>query len=221
MSGSRYPFGSAVSRMPRWTYGSGPSGSPLGPIVPTTSPSPIAVPTLTPIDPRWTSVTEYPSSVRIVRQRPSCGSWPTKETIPVVGARTSAPVGAPMSIPRCWPPAYGSPSATNGLSTGPSTGQAHAAARGTCVSATSSTAPRTTTTLPDLKTTRARYRADRLLSNLITARLDTGGSETGPSARRRPPRPASAPLPPPRARRPRPAQRPRLQTPARGHRGRA
>jgi hypothetical protein len=57
-SGSRYPFGSAVSRMPRWTYGSGPSGSPLGPIVPTTSPSPTAVPAGKAIDPRCTRVIE-------------------------------------------------------------------------------------------------------------------------------------------------------------------
>ena len=58
VSGSRYPFGSAVSRMPRYTYGSVPSTSPVGPIVPTTSPSATCVPVVTAIDPRWTSVTE-------------------------------------------------------------------------------------------------------------------------------------------------------------------
>jgi hypothetical protein len=44
--------------MPKWTYGSGHSTSPLGPIVPTTSPSASAVPVRAPIDPRWTSVIE-------------------------------------------------------------------------------------------------------------------------------------------------------------------
>ena len=58
VSGSRYPFGSAVSRMPRYTYGSVPSTSPVGPIVPTMSPSETCVPVVTAIDPRWTSVTE-------------------------------------------------------------------------------------------------------------------------------------------------------------------
>ncbi len=220
-SGSRYPFGSAVRRIPRYTYGSGTSGSPLGPIVPTTSPSSTAVPTRTPIVPRWTSVTEYPSSVRIVRQRPWRGSWPTKETIPVAAARTSAPVGAPMSIPRCCPPEYGSSSATNGFSTGPSTGQVHACARGTCVSATRSTAPSAMRMLPVLKTTQARYRADRLLSNLVTARRGRAGSGRVPPTARRRRRPACAPLPPPRAQRLRPTHRPRLPPPARARRGRA
>jgi hypothetical protein len=69
LSGSRYPFGSAVSRTPRWTYGPGisPAG---GPIVPTTAPSTTEPLRLTAIEARWTRVTEYPSSVAIVTDRP-------------------------------------------------------------------------------------------------------------------------------------------------------
>src|SRR6187200_1762134 len=74
-----------------------------------------------------------------------------------------------MSMPRCWPPAYGSFPATKGLSTSPSTGQLHAAAPGARMSATSSKPKTTMNMLPDLKTTRrARYRPGRLLSNLAT-----------------------------------------------------
>jgi hypothetical protein len=43
-SGSTYPCGSELNRTPRWTYGSGSSGSPLGPTVPTTDPSETASP---------------------------------------------------------------------------------------------------------------------------------------------------------------------------------
>jgi hypothetical protein len=43
--------------MPRWTYGPETSGSPVGPIVPTPSPSATVAPLETEIDPRWVSVT--------------------------------------------------------------------------------------------------------------------------------------------------------------------
>lgn len=105
VSGSRYPCGSAVRRTPRWTYGSGCSASPVGPIVPTTSLSATAVPTRTPIDPSWTSVTEKPSAVRIVSDSPEPGTSPAKPTLPAAGARTSDLAGAAMSMPRCCPPA--------------------------------------------------------------------------------------------------------------------
>jgi hypothetical protein len=103
VSGSMYPCCSAVRRTPRWRYGWGCSASPLGPIVPTTSPSATAVPTRTPIDPSWTRVTEKPSAVRIVSESPEPGTSPAKPTLPAAGARTSDLAGAAMSMPRCWP----------------------------------------------------------------------------------------------------------------------
>src|SRR6266536_1275449 len=51
-SGSRYPFGSAVVRTPRWTYATGHSGSPDEPSVPTWAPSVTGAPRLIPIEPR-------------------------------------------------------------------------------------------------------------------------------------------------------------------------
>lgn len=44
--------------MPRWTYGWSNSGVPLGPMPPIEEPSETTVPFSTPIEPRWTSVTE-------------------------------------------------------------------------------------------------------------------------------------------------------------------
>ena len=46
-----------------WTYGSGHSTPPLGPIEPTEAPSVTVAPRATPIVPRWVRVTEYPSVV--------------------------------------------------------------------------------------------------------------------------------------------------------------
>jgi hypothetical protein len=57
-SGSTYPFGSSERRTPRWTYGTSCSTSPLGPIVPTASPSATFAVRRTLIEPRWVSVTE-------------------------------------------------------------------------------------------------------------------------------------------------------------------
>jgi hypothetical protein len=56
-------------RTPRWTYGPGISAA-GGPIVPTAAPSTTVLFRLTAIEPRWTSVTEYPSSVVIVTDGP-------------------------------------------------------------------------------------------------------------------------------------------------------
>jgi hypothetical protein len=36
---------------------------------------------------------------------PPVGTVPAKLTVPEAGARTVVPPGAPMSMPRCWPPA--------------------------------------------------------------------------------------------------------------------
>jgi hypothetical protein len=105
-SGSRYPCGSPIRRMPRWTYGRSCSASPLGPIVPTTAPSATSAERRTVIEPRCVSVTEYPSPVWIVRLRPLTGTAPANETMPAAGATTSAADGgAPISIPRCCPAA--------------------------------------------------------------------------------------------------------------------
>jgi hypothetical protein len=67
----------------------------------------------------------------------------------------------------------------------------------------------------------ARYRAGRLLSNLITERRGTACSEPGRSDGRRRRLPAVAPLRPARARRLRRARPPRRRTPVRARRGRA
>jgi hypothetical protein len=57
-SGSTWPFGSSVRLMPRWTYGTSCSTSPLGPIVPTAPPSPTVSPRRTLVEPRCVRVTE-------------------------------------------------------------------------------------------------------------------------------------------------------------------
>jgi hypothetical protein len=69
-SGSTYPSSSDARRIPRWTLGTDCSGVPLVPIVPTVAPSETVSPFATPIVPRWTRVTAYPSAVRIVTPRP-------------------------------------------------------------------------------------------------------------------------------------------------------
>ena len=52
------------------------------------------------------------------------GTVPAKLTTPAAGASTAAPASAPMSTPRCWPAAYGSPASNeNPRSTGPPTGR--------------------------------------------------------------------------------------------------
>ncbi len=128
-SGSRYPFGSLATRTPMYTYVTSMSGTPLGPTVPTAAPSPTAAPFETPIEPRWTSVTEYlPSGVRIETVLPLVGTVPANVTVPAVGATTVWPDGAPTSIPRCCPPAYGLLPSEKGRNTGPSTGHVHAPA---------------------------------------------------------------------------------------------
>jgi hypothetical protein len=50
-------------------------------------------------------VTEYPSGVWIVTLLPLVGTVPAKLILPPAGARTDVPKGAPMSTPRCCPPA--------------------------------------------------------------------------------------------------------------------
>jgi hypothetical protein len=69
-NGSTYPSASLHRRIPRWTLGTGCSGVPLEPMAPIGSPSATTAPFSTPIVPRWTSVTAYPSSVWIVTPRP-------------------------------------------------------------------------------------------------------------------------------------------------------
>jgi hypothetical protein len=86
------------------------------------------------------SVTEYPSWVSIVRLLPLTGTVPAKETVPPAGAATDVPEGAPMSMPRCCPAAYGSSPRMNRCKIGPRTGQVQASAGGTMTSATSAPA---------------------------------------------------------------------------------
>jgi hypothetical protein len=100
-NGSRYPFSSAVNRTPRWTYGVGQSASPDRPVFPISAPSETAEPRFTAIEPRCTSVTEYPSLVSTVTLRPLVGVEPANEIVPALGASTCSPSSPAMSIPRC------------------------------------------------------------------------------------------------------------------------
>jgi len=105
-SGSRYPCGSEVTRTPMYRYGASSSGVPLGPTVPTASPSPMLAPFFTALVPRCVSVTECPSPVAIVTLSPLVGTLPANVTVPDTGATTVVPASEPMSMPRCCPPAY-------------------------------------------------------------------------------------------------------------------
>jgi hypothetical protein len=127
--------------MPRWTLGTACSGSPLNPMVPTGAPSSTESPFATVIEPRWTSVTAYPSDVRIVTPRPCVGSEPANATVPAAGARTGDPSSPPTSIPRCCPAAYASGPSVNGRSTAPSAGHVQAPAGPPSTSAASVVAP--------------------------------------------------------------------------------
>jgi hypothetical protein len=51
------------------------------------------------------SVTEYPSVVSIVSERPLVGTSPANATVPPTGAATVVPAAAPTSMPRCCPAA--------------------------------------------------------------------------------------------------------------------
>jgi len=82
-------------------YGSACSGSPVGPTVPTVSPSARTAPLATASEPRWVSVTSRPPAVAIVTLNPEAGTEPAKVTDPADGARTGAPAAAPTSMPRC------------------------------------------------------------------------------------------------------------------------
>jgi len=91
--------------MPRWTWGSVTSGSVLGPIVPTPSPSATVAPFFTTNEPRCVSVTDQPSGVSIVTDLPLVGTVPANVTMPPAGARTVDPTSPATSIPRCCPAA--------------------------------------------------------------------------------------------------------------------
>ena len=84
----------------------------------------------TAIEPRWTSVTEYPSVVAIATLRPLVATAPANVTVPPRGATTGEPAAPPMSIPRCCPPAYGLFPRWNPASTGPDAGHVQAPAAG-------------------------------------------------------------------------------------------
>src|SRR5436305_15046198 len=129
--------------MPRCTYGVSCSTTPVGPTVPTVTPSATTSPRRTPIVPRWVSVTEYPSAVSIVSDRPLVGTVPANETVPDAGTATGPAATPPMTTPRCRPAAYGSAPRSNRWSTGPSTGHVQAAASLASASAATAITTRT------------------------------------------------------------------------------
>jgi hypothetical protein len=98
-SGSTYPCGSGVRRMPSWTYGGEPA--PGSPTVPIASPSATPAFCATVIVPSRVSVTDQPPAVSIVTERPLSGTLPANETVPVAGARTGSPTAPAISTTRC------------------------------------------------------------------------------------------------------------------------
>jgi hypothetical protein len=101
VSGSTYPWSSEVTRIPRYTYGSGSSGAPLVPTVATTAPSTTESRFLTRIEPRCCIVAVYPSAVLIESVLPPVGTVPANDTTPDTGASTSEPRSPATSMPRC------------------------------------------------------------------------------------------------------------------------
>jgi len=67
----------------------------------------------------------------MVTVRPFPGTNPAKETVPAAGARTLEPESPAISMPRCWPPAYGSSPSEKERITWPSAGQVQLAAGAT------------------------------------------------------------------------------------------
>jgi hypothetical protein len=57
LSGSTYPFGSAATRTPRWTWGCRVTASLLSPTTPTSVPSLRVLPRSTLVVPSWSNVT--------------------------------------------------------------------------------------------------------------------------------------------------------------------
>ena len=105
--GSTYVSPSA-SRIPRWTYATSCSASPDGPASAIASPSSTRPPRRTRSGPRCVNDALWPLAATIVTVVPCVGTCPAKETSPETGARTTGAPSSAMSIPRCWPPAYGS-----------------------------------------------------------------------------------------------------------------
>ena len=75
--------------------------APLDPSVPTCAPSATEAPLTSVMVPRWRSVTDRPSGVRIVTVRPPPGTVPANVTLPAAGASTGSPADPPTSTPRC------------------------------------------------------------------------------------------------------------------------
>jgi hypothetical protein len=95
------------------------------------------------------SVTESPSPVRIDTVSPLVGTEPANATSPPIGATTAVPDAAPMSMPRCWPAAYGcAGSNEKPVTTGPTTGHVHAPAEGTKTAKSTTTTASARTTTP-------------------------------------------------------------------------
>jgi hypothetical protein len=69
--------------------------------VPIASPSATFASFATVIEPSRVSVTDQPSAVSIVIERPLSGTLPANETVPAAGARTGSPTAPPISTTRC------------------------------------------------------------------------------------------------------------------------
>jgi hypothetical protein len=69
-----------------------------------------------------------PSSLRSATVRPDEPTFPANVIVPPTAATTRLPTGAPMSMPLCWPPAYGLPPFRYGVRTGPLIGHVQPAA---------------------------------------------------------------------------------------------
>ena len=121
--------GRAARRTPRWTYGHGQ----LGDAARADRPDRAALGDSPPRADDDRAEMQQRDRVAVRRldrdrlARPRHGAGEGDDPAPA--RRTCAPAGAPMSMPRCWPAAYGSSPKRKGCRTGPCTGQAHAERR--------------------------------------------------------------------------------------------
>src|SRR5829696_2334579 len=97
------------------------------PTPPSRSPADTRSPARTAADERWRYDVSKPSSVRTLTVSPEEPATPAKRTSPAAAATTGAPTLPAMSMPRCWPAAYGSSPLRYGVMTSPRSGHVHAA----------------------------------------------------------------------------------------------
>src|SRR6185312_13628782 len=163
-------------RRPRWS--TRPSWSvPTPPASPTTSPRVTGCPSRTPTDERNEyDVRRSPSWARVTCSVPA--TEPAKLTTPSPAARTGVPGAAAKSTPRC-PAAYSELGASNGRTTGPSTGRIHpresSGAARAAPAVPARTAPtRTTSTATKNARPCGAPRAVRMANPVVGGRHDTG-----------------------------------------------